>query len=209
MENQILFSILIISIVSESIAGALSAGRKGMDPIGVMIIAFVTALGGGTMRDVLLNNFPLLWIRWPEVIWICLASGLTTILIRSYINRLLKIFLLFDAIGVAGLSIIGAHIALDNGHGFTVATISALLTGVCGGIIRDVLCGDVPWVFRQELYASVCLLSTGLYIALTYTSLHPVIVITIVMIFGVSVRLLSLKYRITLPVFLYDGSSSD
>lgn len=207
MDKQILLSILILSIISESIAGALSAGRKGMDPIGVVIIAFVTALGGGTLRDVLLNNFPLLWIRWPEIVWICLAAALTTILMRRYINRLLKIFLLFDAIGVTGLSMIGANIALENGHGFTVATISALLTGVCGGIIRDVLCGDPPWVFRQELYATVSLLATGLYIVLTYTPLHPVVVIAIVMVFGVSVRLLALKYRITLPVFLNDGSS--
>ncbi|GAA4651188.1 trimeric intracellular cation channel family protein [Kistimonas scapharcae] len=209
MENQVLISILILSIVSESIAGALSAGRKGMDPFGVVIIAFATALGGGTLRDVFLDNFPLLWIRWPEVIWICLAAALTTILIRRYLNHLLRVFLFFDAVGVTGLSIIGAHIALDHGHGYTIATLSALLTGVFGGIIRDVLCGDVPWVFRKELYATVSLLATGLYVSLTHTALDPLVIIAIVMVFGVTLRMLALKYHITLPIFLYDGPSSD
>lgn len=208
MENQILYSILIVSIVSESIAGALLAGRKGVDPIGVVIIAFATALGGGTLRDVFLNN-TLLWIRWPEVVWICVAAALAAILIRRYLNHMLKVFLFLDAVGVAGLSIIGAKIALADGYGFTIVTISALLTGVFGGIIRDILCGDIPWVFRKELYATVSLLTAGLYVALTYTALHPIIIIIVAIAFGVSVRMLALKYRITLPVFIYKGASSD
>lgn len=209
MENQILIGILILSVASESIAGALSAGRKGMDPFGVVIIAFATALGGGTLRDVFLNNFPLLWVRWPEVIWICLAAALTTILIRRYLDHLLRVFLFFDAVGVTGLSIIGAHIALDHGHGYTIAALSALLTGVFGGIIRDVLCGDVPWVFRKELYATVSLLATSLYVSLIHTTLDPLAIIAIVMVFGVILRMLALKYRITLPVFRYDDHSPD
>jgi len=199
--------ILILAIISESITGALSAGKKGMDPVGVIIIAFTTSLGGGVIRDVFLDNYPLLWVRRPELFWLCVTVALTTVLIKRYLNNLLGIFLIMDAIGVTSLSIIGTNIAMKHDHGVTVSMVCALATGVFGGVLRDTLCNDVPWVFKKELYATVCATCSILYYcAIKYTDFDPTLVIFGILIFGVAARLVALKYRVGWPVFCYEPS---
>ena len=200
----ILQIILIVSIVSESMAGALSAARKGMDPIGVTVIAFATSLGGGTMRDVFFDNYPLLWVRWPELVWLVIVIALVTMLIRRYMKRLLGLFLALDAIGLCGLTIIGLEKSLASGHGFTISVVAALLTGVFGGVLRDILCGDIPWIFRKEFYATVSLYVAGTYLLLTYyTPIPGIAILMICMISGIALRLFSVRYKITLPLFHY------
>ncbi len=137
---MLLTIIYIIAITAEAMTGALSAGRRSMDWFGVVLIACVTALGGGSVRDVLLGHYPLTWVKHPEYLVLTCAAAFFTILIAKWMRHLRNIFLVLDALGLIGFTIIGCQIALQMGHGFVVSAVAGVLTGVSGGILRDILC---------------------------------------------------------------------
>ncbi len=160
---MLLLVIYLIAITAEAMTGALSAGRRSMDWFGVTLIACVTALGGGSVRDVLLGHYPLTWVKHPEYLVLTCIAAFITILIAKWMRHLRSIFLVLDALGLIGFTIIGCQIALEMGHGFVVSAVAGVLTGVSGGILRDILCNDVPLVFRRELYASISFVSVICY----------------------------------------------
>ena len=160
---MLLTIIYIIAITAEAMTGALSAGRRSMDWFGVILIACVTALGGGSVRDVLLGHYPLTWVKHPEYLVLTCCAALFTILIAKWMRHLHNIFLVLDALGLIGFTIIGCQIALSMGHGFVVSAVAGIMTGVSGGILRDILCNDVPLVFRRELYASISFVAVICY----------------------------------------------
>lgn len=160
---MLLTIIYIIAITAEAMTGALSAGRRSMDWFGVILIACVTALGGGSVRDVLLGHYPLTWVKHPEYLVLTCCAAFVTIIIAKWMKHLHSIFLLLDALGLIGFTIIGCQIALQMGHGFVVSAVAGVLTGVSGGILRDILCNDVPLVFRRELYASISFVAVIFY----------------------------------------------
>ena len=137
--------IYLIAITTEAMSGALAAGRRNMDIFGVAVIAFVTALGGGTIRDMVLGHYPIGWTQHPEYVYLVISFGLK------------QVFLLLDAMGLIAFSLIGCSVALEHGYPRVVVIMAGMLTGISGGIVRDVLCNQVPVVFRRELYASVSL----------------------------------------------------
>ncbi len=205
--TSILEFVLVGSVISESVAGTLSAGRKGMDPVGVIIIAFVTALGGGTLRDLLLASGSILWINNPYFVWLVIATASIVMIARRYMIHLLGLFLVMDAIGLCGLSLIGLNKALTLGWGYTVAVVSGLCTGVFGGILRDILCGDIPWVFRKELYATISLVTCFIYLFLSnyLPLLNQTAALLIAMGVGITLRMSAIRYNIRLPVFYFNG----
>ncbi|MBP6274564.1 MAG: trimeric intracellular cation channel family protein, partial [Acinetobacter sp.] len=160
---MLLTVIYIIAITAEAMTGALSAGRRSMDWFGVVLIACVTALGGGSVRDVLLGHYPLTWVKHPEYLVLTCCAAFVTIIIAKWMKHLRSVFLLLDAMGLIGFTIIGCQIALSMGHGFVVSAVAGVLTGVSGGILRDILCNDVPLVFRRELYASISFVAVICY----------------------------------------------
>lgn len=127
---MLLTVIYIIAITAEAMTGALSAGRRSMDWFGVILIACVTALGGGSVRDVLLGHYPLTWVKHPEYLVLTCGAALFTIIIAKWMKHLHSIFLLLDALGLIGFTIIGCQIALQMGHGFVVSAVAGVLTGV-------------------------------------------------------------------------------
>lgn len=160
-----LTSIYMIAITAEAMSGALAAGRRNMDLFGVAVVAFFTALGGGTVRDVLLGNFPVTWTQHPLYIYMTITGDLVTIVVARLMRHLHQLFLVLDPIGLVAFTVIGCNVALKLGYD-TVVVMAGITTGICGGIIRDILCNRTPLVLRQELYARVSLVVAFLYLTL-------------------------------------------
>lgn len=195
--------IYLVAITAEAMSGALAAGRRNMDIFGVAVIAFVTALGGGTIRDMVLGHFPVGWTQHPEYVYLVISAGLLTTLVARHMLRLKQLFLLLDAMGLIAFSLIGCNVALELNYPLVVVIISGMLTGISGGILRDVLCNQVPVVFRRELYASVSLAVCALFLLLQHFNVATGISTAVCFAGGLALRLLAIRCKWRLPTFSY------
>jgi uncharacterized membrane protein YeiH len=199
-----LFHILyLVAITAEAMTAALAAGRRSMDWVGVCLLGGVTALGGGSFRDVLLGHRPLVWVEHPSYLVITAAAALGTIAIARVMRRLRMVFLLLDAIGLVVFTIIGCNIAMELGLSLVVVIVAGMVTGCVGGMLRDVLCNDVPLLFRRELYASVSIVTGALYLSGLNLGLPHDPVMIVAMAFGLAIRILALRFDWHMPKFVY------
>ena len=199
---MLLYSLDLFGTAVFAISGAWLACRKEMDVFGAMVLAFVTAVGGGTIRDLLIGSIPVFWIQDTLYLLTIIAATAFAILVRKS-NRQLEIpLLLADALGLAVFVVIGVSKALNFGLEPIVAVMMGILTGCGGGAIRDVLAGEVPGVLRQEIYASAAMVGGASYIALTVmfgdVAVVPVASALIVFV----MRLFSVYKRASLPRFI-------
>lgn len=200
---DLLLVIYLVAITAEAMSGALAAGRRNMDIFGVVVIAFVTALGGGTIRDVVLGNYPIGWTQHPSYVYLVIGAGLLTTLIAPYLHHMKRAFLVLDALGLIAFSLIGCNVALALDYPLPVVVISGMLTGICGGILRDVLCNQVPVVFRRELYASVSLAVCALFLALRALEVPANLNMGLCFCGGFLFRMLAIHRGWKLPTFFY------
>ncbi|MEF7617536.1 trimeric intracellular cation channel family protein [Aquincola sp. MAHUQ-54] len=195
--------IYLVAIVAEGMSGALAAGRRNMDVFGVAVIAFVTALGGGTVRDVILGRFPIGWTQHPEYVGLVIAAGLLTTLIARHMHKLRRLFLVVDAMGLVAFSLIGCEVALRLGYSIPLVIMSGMITGICGGVLRDVLCNHVPVVFQRELYASVSVVVCCLFLGLDALGLGETVSTVSSFAVGLTLRMLAIGRGWRLPTFSY------
>ncbi len=200
---DLLLVVYLVAITAEAMSGALAAGRRNMDVFGVAVIAFVTALGGGTIRDVVLGNFPIGWTQHPEYVYIVILAGLATTLLARFMHHMKSIFLMLDAMGLVAFSLIGCNVALQLDYPVLVVIMAGMLTGISGGILRDVLCNQVPVVFCRELYASVSLFVCVLFLALRSAGIATEFNTVLCFVVGFGFRMLALRFNWKLPTFSY------
>jgi uncharacterized membrane protein YeiH len=185
-----------------AISGALAAGRKQLDMLGVVIIALVTATGGGTIRDLLLDRNPVFWIGDPMYVVVIVGAALATIPYTRVMRPPMQSLQIADALGLAFFSIAGAQVALRAGHGGLIAVIMATITGAFGGLIRDVLCNEIPMVLRKgQLYAVAVIVGTSIYVIVLDLGLSPGPATVIGMLSVAAFRLGAIVWNWSLPVY--------
>ncbi|MDD6055507.1 MAG: trimeric intracellular cation channel family protein [Helicobacter sp.] len=211
---MLLTSLYIIGITAEGMTGALAAGRHNMDWFGVLFIACVTAIGGGSIRDVLFGHYPLTWVAHPEYLLLVCGAALLTTKIPYFVARFERTFLVLDALGLAVFSVIGARIGLELHPSGAMAVAGAVITGVFGGILRDIFCARIPLVFQKELYASIALLIGSLYVIVEFISknyyeINEDIIIIGCLVVGLLTRLVAIRYHLGLPIFKYSPNDKN
>ncbi|MFP7364983.1 trimeric intracellular cation channel family protein [Corynebacterium callunae] len=192
-----------IGITAEGMTGALAAGRQKMDLFGVSVIACVTAIGGGSIRDLLLGHYPLVWVAKPHFLLLIIGAAILTVSISFLMQHFKVLFLVLDAVGLSAFAVIGTQVALEMGYGFIIAVVASVLTGVFGGVLRDLLCDRIPLVFQKELYASIALLATCVYFAMMYLGASENVTVIVSVLVAFVVRLFSIWRGWRLPVFDY------
>lgn len=156
----------IMGVIVFATSGALVASRKEMDLIGFGLMASLTGVGGGTLRDVLLDR-PVFWIADPTAIWACLGIALIVYFTAHRVQRRYRLLLWADAIGIALYGVMGAELARQSGTGPLIAIVMGLMTATFGGLLRDVICGETPLILKKEVYATCAALAAATHVVLT------------------------------------------
>lgn len=189
----------VLGTVAFAISGVLVAMEKKLDVFGVFIIAFVTAVGGGTLRDVLIGNTPVAWMKEPMYILIILLSVVVAILFSSSLKYFSKSLFLFDTIGIGLYTMVGIEKGLNADLLPVICIALGTMTASFGGVLRDILCNEIPVIFRKEIYATVCILGGGVYFLLIQFPIDNTIAYIVAIISIIVMRILAVRFKISLP----------
>ena len=189
----------ILGTIAFAISGVLIAINKKMDLFGILIIAFVTAVGGGTLRDVLIGQTPVSWMQDITYTYVILLSSVLAIVFRSYINYLRTSLFLFDTIGIGLYTLVGIEKGVHAGLHPIICIALGTMTASFGGVLRDILCNEIPVIFRKEIYATACILGGMTYFLLRKLPIDSNLVFVVSGIVVITVRLLAVKFKIGLP----------
>jgi uncharacterized membrane protein YeiH len=203
--DSVLHVLSYVALTAQAMTAALAAGRRSMDWVGVCLLGCVTALGGGTIRDVLLGHYPLVWIENPVYLAIPAVAALLTIPIARLVHRLNAAFLVLDAIGLVVFTMAGCDVAWQVNASLPIVIVAGMITGCAGGVLRDILCNDVPLLFRSELYASVSVV-TGVFYATAFgLKLNDELWTALTFVLGITLRLLAIRFKWEMPKFVFTG----
>ena len=200
MTVQYLFEVLGTAFFA--ISGALAANKKSApDWFGVTFIGFITAIGGGSLRDVLLGSYPIVWVKDVYFIYAILVGTVLASIFYKTLHRLRKTLFLFDTLGIALFTIVGTEKALSLGAGPETAAMMGMFSAVMGGVLRDMLTQEVPIIFHKEIYATACLAGALLYLFLHYFGISRNINFWVSGSLIVAIRILAVRYNLSLPKF--------
>jgi uncharacterized membrane protein YeiH len=189
----------VLGTTAFAISGASHAIHKKLDVFGILIIAFVTSIGGGTVRDVLLGDLPVAWMRNELTIGVILVSAFATMLFDGHLKKLTTTLFLFDSLGLGLFTLVGIEKGLQYGFSAGMSVALGTITGCFGGVVRDVLLNNVPVIFRKEIYASACIAGGILFFALHWVGATDRIAQISCMFAIVLIRIIAVRFHLSMP----------
>lgn len=189
----------LIGTIAFAISGALAAFDKKLDPFGIIIIAFVTAAGGGTIRDILLGVHPVSWMTNMNLVYTILICVVVTFIFREFLLKLRTTLFLFDTIGIGLYTVVGLEMGLIAGLHPIICVTLGCITACFGGVIRDILVNEIPVIFRKNIYATACLLGGGAYFIMRKLGVPEGFNFPIAAAIVITIRLLAVYFKIRLP----------
>jgi len=189
----------ILGTIAFAISGVLVAMEKKLDLFGVLIIAFVTAIGGGTLRDLLIGNTPVNWMTTPVYLITISATVFVAIIFVNQLRYFRKSLFLFDTIGIGLYTMVGVEKGLNAGLSPVICIILGTITASFGGVIRDILCNEIPVIFRKEVYATICILGGIIYFVLIQFPFDTTYAYVAAILSIIVMRLLAVRFKISLP----------
>ena len=202
--NTLIKTIEVIGIIAFALTGIYEARKKGMDLIGVYAVAMITAFGGGSLRDLILNRHPLFWVEHYGYTVLLLALSIVSVLvIKNFfaMNRIVKVVVVLDALGLGLFSASGASVANQADAHWYISVLLGVTTGVFGGVMRDIICNEIPHVFtRTELYATCAFAGACAYLAIYSTTSNEVAAVITCIAVTFVLRMLAIRYKIRLPL---------
>lgn len=200
MQIQYIFEL--VGTLAFAISGALAGDeRQKHDWFGITFIAFLTAIGGGTLRDLFMDSYPLIWFDDMNIIYTIFAGIILTGLFYKKFNQLKTTLMLFDTLGIALFTIVGLEKAQSLGANPFICVVMGMFTAVMGGVIRDTMINKTPTVFVEEIYATACILGATLYLILDYLGLDRNVNFIISGSFIALIRIIAVKFNLSLPKF--------
>ncbi len=198
---MVLYLLDMLGVAVFAVSGALTAGRKSLDLFGVIVIAVITAIGGGTIRDLLLDNRPIFWIADPTYLVVIVAAALATLVYARFRRPPRGSLLVADAFGLALFTVIGAQTAEAAGVSSIIVVLMGTITGVAGGVLRDVLCAEIPLILRREIYATASIAGASVYVLLNDLAPGSQAAILVPMGLIFALRLAAIRLDLHVPPF--------
>ncbi|WP_339840687.1 trimeric intracellular cation channel family protein [uncultured Maribacter sp.] len=193
------FIIDILGTIAFAISGVLVAMDKKLDVFGVFIIAFVTAVGGGTLRDLLIGITPVGWLNAPMHLLIIVVTVLLAIIFVKQLKHIRKSLFLFDTIGIGLYTMVGIEKGLAADLSPVMCIVLGTITACFGGVLRDILCNEIPVIFRKEIYATICILGGLVYFLLIQFPIDNTISYSMAILIIIIMRVLAVRFKISLP----------
>ena len=205
--TQIVYSLDLFGVAVFAVSGSLAAGRKHMDVFGVVVLGLVTALGGGTLRDTLLDSGPVFWIKDPVYLLVSVVFSLLTFFAAKFFSSHRLGLLVSDAFGLALFTAIGTSIGLMTTDAKSVAIVMGVMTGTAGGMVRDILSAEVPLILRREIYATAALCGSFIYVVLKSNGLPDQQCLIASVAVTLLIRLAAIRWGLSLPVLQADDGT--
>jgi len=203
MQINTIETIETLGTIAFAISGTFAAMQRRLDPFGVLIIAFVTSIGGGTVRDLLIGDTPVAWMRDVNYCLLILLTSIATIFFKTHIKKFKVTLFLFDSLGLGLFTMLGIQKGIMFGLSPGICVALGTITGCFGGVIRDTLLNTIPLIFHKEIYATACILGGILYYGLKYFNLTDDAATVIVIAFIFVLRIIVVRYKLALPKFVY------
>lgn len=191
----------ILGLLSFVISGALLAISKKLDPFGVFVIAFVTSVGGGTLRDMLIGRTPVGWMQDLTAVYVIIGGYFLTILFRNHLDKFRRSLFLFDTIGLGLFTITGIEIGLQYELHPIICVALGTISACFGGVIRDILCNEIPVIFRKEIYATICIFGGIVFFVLNLTVMNHEVVQLLTALAIIFFRIMAVKFKWNLSAF--------
>lgn len=205
-ETLIIYVLDMVGVFACTVAATVLAKRLALDIFGALLVSFVGSIGGGTLRDVLLNRHPVFWLEDLNYFYLIVATSLMVQVFYYGFEKLDKVIRWFDALGLAAFTVIGIEAALSKGMQMPIVVMMGVMTAVAGGIMRDVLCRQLPLLLHKEIYITASLIGSAFYLVLLHfeVSLWLRDVATLLLIFAIRMFAVYRQWNlpnITLPVY--------